>query len=110
MPASTVGEELLSKRFLVGLVAIMACGGDGAGPIDPGGSDVASVAITATPATIMTVGQQVQLSATAYDQRFNEIPDAEIAWSSADNAIATVSGSGLVTGVSEGVTNVMARS
>jgi hypothetical protein len=103
------GEDFLRTRYLLVLAGIMACGSDPAPGTGVNPTEVASLAITATPAAIVTVGQTVQLSAKAYNATFDEIANAEITWISANDAIATVSATGLVTGVAEGVTNVTAR-
>ena len=59
--------------------------------------------VTVTPATAsLTVGQTVQLSATPKDANGNPLTGRTIVWSSSDNTIATVNGSGLVTGVGAG--------
>jgi len=59
--------------------------------------------VTVNPATAsLTVGQTVQLTATPKDANGNPLTGRTITWSSSDNTIATVNGSGLVTGVGAG--------
>ena len=59
--------------------------------------------VTVSPATAsLTVGQTAQLTATPKDANGNPLTGRTITWSSSDNTIATVSGSGLVTGVGPG--------
>jgi len=59
--------------------------------------------VTVSPATAsLTVGQTVQLTATPKDANGNPLTGRTITWSSSDNTIATVNGSGLVTGVGPG--------
>jgi uncharacterized protein YjdB len=59
--------------------------------------------VTASPATAsLIVGQTAQLTATPKDANGNPLTGRTITWSSSDNTIATVSGSGLVTGVGPG--------
>ena len=55
-------------------------------------------------------GSTVQLSATVVDFHDNVIPDAVISWASAPASVATVSSTGLVTGVSPGMAVVTASS
>ena len=62
---------------------------------------VSSVAVTPATATVQ-VGQTVQLTATAKDASGNVLPGRTVTWASSNTAVATVSGSGLVTGVAAG--------
>lgn len=64
---------------------------------------VSAVTVTISPETASVErGETVQLSATASD-------DGTITWSSSDTSIATVSSTGLVTGVAEGTATITAR-
>ena len=85
-----------------GLLAITlaACGGGGTGPVTVTG-------VTVTPASpSVAVGATVALSATVSPSNASQ----NVAWSSAAPAVATVSTSGVVTGVSEGTAVVTATS
>ncbi len=64
----------------------------------------ASVAtVTVTPATVsLAVGSALQLSATLRDSAGNVLTGRSVTWSSANNAVATVSTAGLVTAISAG--------
>jgi len=62
---------------------------------------VASVTVTPASASV-AVGATVQLTATPKDANGNPLTGRVITWSSSKTAIATVSGSGLVTGVAAG--------
>ncbi len=54
-----------------------------------------------------TVASTVQLFAQAYDQ--NDLPiNPGLTWSTTDAGVATVNGSGLVTGVANGICNIKA--
>jgi uncharacterized protein YjdB len=68
---------------------------------------VASVSITPTSANL-TVGQALQLSATPRDAGGTILTGRNVAWSAADPAVATVSSSGVVTGVAPGNTSITA--
>ena len=61
-------------------------------------------------ATLMTLGETVQLTATVLDQNSQPVDDAVVTWSSSDEAVVTVSPQGLVTAVSNGATQITARS
>ncbi len=66
-------------------------------------STVPVASVTVTPATAgLTVGQTVQLTATPKDANGNPLTGRVITWQSSDNTIASVSSSGLVTGVGAG--------
>ena len=69
-----------------------------------------SVVIEPTSATLMSLGETVQLTATVLDQNGQLVADAAVSWSSSDEAVATVSGQGLVTAVSNGNVTITARS
>src|SRR5207244_240884 len=60
-------------------------------------------AVTVTPASVSVLqGQTVQLTATPRDANGNPLTGRVITWQSSDNTIATVNGSGLVTGAGPG--------
>ena len=70
---------------------------------------VASVAVSPTSASV-SVGQTVQLAATPQDANGNPLTGRTVTWSSGNTAVATVSASGLVTGVSAGAATITAAS
>src|SRR5581483_10846472 len=67
---------------------------------------VASVTISPTSSTIKVGGTQ-QLTATAFDVTGKAVP-ATITWQNSSASIATISGTGLVTGVSAGTVMITA--
>ena len=69
-----------------------------------------SVAIEPSTATLMSLGETVQLTATVLDQNGQSVADAAVSWSSSDEAVATVSGQGLVRAVKNGSATITARS
>jgi uncharacterized protein YjdB len=81
----------------------LSCGGSTSGPI----ITVASVTVSAGARSIV-VGNTAQLSAVAYDQTGAQLVGVTFQWSSSDNAIATVSGTGVVTGVAVGSARISA--
>jgi len=92
------------------LLIAAACGGGGDGGTSP--QTVASVVITApaAPPSFQTLTRTVQFTAVARDASLATIPGATINWNSTNTAVATVSGSGLVTAVGNGSTLVTASS
>ena len=100
---------LSSLTALVGCLPLFACGGEES--TDPGQTlppAVASVVVTLTSATLVALGETLQLTASASDANGNTISGKTFTWSSSDESIATVSASGLVTGVANGSITITA--
>src|SRR3989442_13433535 len=70
---------------------------------------VASVAVTPATASV-TVGQTVQLSATPQDSTGAPLSGRTVTWASSNAGVATVNGSGLVTGAAAGSATITATS
>ncbi len=70
---------------------------------------VASVSVTPASATVQ-VGGTVQLTATPKDANGNALAGRTIAWASSNTSVATVSGTGLVTGLAVGSVTITATS
>lgn len=68
---------------------------------------VASVTVSA-PLKNIDVGHTAQLSAVALDQTGAQLAGVTFQWSSSDKTIATVSGTGVVTGVAVGSARITA--
>ncbi len=68
---------------------------------------VASVTVSPTPATV-AVGQTVQLTATPKDASGTPLQGLTISWATSNSGVATVSTSGLVTGVAAGSVTITA--
>ncbi len=68
--------------------------------------------VTITPPKVVTVvqGAQHQLSVTVTDQNGHPVANPSVTWTSTANNIATVSGTGLVLGVSPGTAKIAAAS
>ena len=96
------------KRFflLVAAVALAACKDS---PVEPAPPTASVIAVT-TPQTVLVVGSTVALTATVYDQAGKKITNAVVQWRSLTPAVATVSGSGVVTGISTGQATIEAES
>ncbi|HUF64821.1 MAG TPA: Ig-like domain-containing protein [Gemmatimonadaceae bacterium] len=96
-------ERMLRKFMWVGASIALACS-DATGTID---SDVALVAVT-PPASTITVGAELPLQAVVQDATGRTITGASVFWSVRDPSIASVSSSGVVTGLAVGATQVSA--
>ena len=70
---------------------------------------VASITIEPAMATLMSIGETVQLTATVLDENGQPVSGAVISWSSSDETVATVSSQGLVTAVGNGTATITAR-
>jgi uncharacterized protein YjdB len=70
---------------------------------------VATVTVAPTPASVVG-GQTVQLTATTRDASGNVLTGRAVGWSSANQSIARVNSTGLVTGVAAGTTTMTATS
>jgi hypothetical protein len=80
---------------------LAACGSDAAGP------RVSTVAVTPTSPSVV-IGLTTQLTATARDGSGTVITGRPVTWSSEAEGVATVSGSGLVTGLAQGTARITA--
>lgn len=60
--------------------------------------------------TLVSFGETLQLAARALDANNNVIPGLSVEWSSANEAVATVDGDGLVTAVANGTADITAAS
>ena len=70
---------------------------------------VASVTVSPSPASVV-VGQTVQLTATPRDANGNALTGRVMTWASNNTTVATVNGSGLVTGRAAGTATITATS
>ena len=94
---------MLDRRLLLTLIATIACSAEKI--VAP--EEVAAVSITAQkPETV--VGRTLQLAANPVDAAGGTIPGLTAVWTSGSEAIATVTQSGVVTGVSPGVATIQA--
>lgn len=98
-----------STLALCGLLAA-ACGGGGDGGGTPTPTAPAAVAtVSVTPATAQVVaGQTVPLTATPRDAAGVALSGRAASWSSGATAVASVDGSGVVTGVTAGTATITA--
>jgi uncharacterized protein YjdB len=106
---ATVNSSGVVTAVAAGSATITASSGGqtGTASVTVGQAPVASV--TVTPATSsITTGQTLQLTATAYDAGGHVLTGRSVSWSSSAAAVATVSGSGLVTAAAVGTVKITA--
>jgi uncharacterized protein YjdB len=100
-----VNLPTLRTIVALGMIVILAsCGGGDGTSVDDA---LASVSVSPGTAMIVSLGDTQQLSATARTSGGSTLP-ASFTWSSSDEAVATVSGSGVVTAVSNGSATITA--
>jgi hypothetical protein len=93
------------RRFSLPLVLVplAACGGGSTEPVVPGG-----IVLNTTTVAFSSIGATQQLSAKVTDQNGATISSPTVTWSSSDNAVASVSGKGLVTSTGSGAAEITA--
>ena len=85
----------------------LSCGDDDSS--GPSEDPVATVTVTPAAGTIAP-GETLQLEAAARDAAGGTLTGRDITWSSSDEAVATVSEAGLVSGVADGEATITAAS
>ena len=109
--AATVSASGLVTGKVAGSATITATseGQSGTAAITVVHAPVASVTVTPASATV-TTGSTVQLTATPKDANGNPLTGRTVTWSSSNTSVATVNGSGLVSGVAAGSATITATS
>src|SRR5881398_905593 len=109
--ASVNGSGLVSGAAAGGPVTITATseGQSGTASITVSGVPVASVTVSPASASV-PAGQTVQLSATLRDANGNILTGRSVTWASNNTSVATVTGTGLVTGKVAGSATITATS
>ena len=112
-----------SRGFIHGLLALGAVGLGGCAddaPTDPGSADPSAAVATETGhqgvqvvmetdwVTLDGIGASGKVAATVMDAAGNALESVGVTWESADDAIATVDSTGLVTSVGYGITEISA--
>ena len=87
-------------------MSVLACGSDT--PTGNGPPAVASVVVTPVNASLVSLGETVQLTASAQDASGNTLSGKTFTWSSSGQSVATVGSSGLVTAVANGSATITA--
>lgn len=89
------------------LVATACSGGGGGGDKVTGPAPVAAVSLSTASASLQ-VGETTTLTATPKDASGNALSGRVVSWSSSNNAVATVTSAGTVTGVAVGGATITA--
>ena len=99
----------ITKLLSFASLALVACGGESAPPSTPAPPTVTVASVTVSPPSLrLTVRQSSTLSAEARDASGAVLAGQTVSWASADEAIASVGASGVVTGIAAGTTTVTA--
>ena len=97
------------SAVLAALGLAWACGGDSpTAPPTPEPTRPTTVTVSPATAELTALGETVQLAAEVRDQNARVMANVTVTWSSSDASVATVSASGLVTGVAEGMAAITA--
>src|SRR5207245_2013253 len=109
--AATVTSSGLVTGAAAGSATITATseGKTGTSAITVTSVPVASVTVSPASASVLT-GQTVQLTAAPKDASGNPLSGRAVSWTTSNGAVATVSSSGLVTGVTAGSATITATS
>ncbi len=86
-------------------MAIVWAGGCGDDPVEP---EATTITVSPAAATLLSVGETVQLSATVQDQNGEIMTDVAVTWTSRDTMVSMVDGNGLVTAAGNGTVTVEA--
>jgi uncharacterized protein YjdB len=96
----------LVRRYVVlvmpVLLALGSCSDATAPPVPT------TVSVSTAVATLGAIGETVQLSASVKDQAGRTMQGVPVAWTTSDAAVASVSSSGVVTGIANGSTTITA--
>ncbi|TMC55083.1 MAG: hypothetical protein E6J20_01180 [Chloroflexi bacterium] len=108
---ATVSPSGLVTGVGVGSATITATSGGkkGHGNAKVSNLPVASVTLSPSPATVY-VGATMQLVATLKDANGHPLSGRTVTWTTSDGTVATVDGTGLVTGIALGATTITATS
>ena len=102
--------KLAREWLLIGAGALLplACGNESTAPANSG-ARVGSVTVT-PPAASVVVSHTLQLAATVRDADSNALVGPPVTWASGNPQVATVSATGLVTGVAADTATIVAAS
>jgi len=112
---ATVDEEGVVTAVAEGSATITATSGEASGSAEITVSledPPAGPSVTVIPETLVlaSIGATQSLSTIVHDEDGNVVTEAEIEWSSSNEAVATVDGDGVVTAVAEGSATITATS
>lgn len=96
----------ISAGVLAGLLAsVLGCGGSG-DSTSP--TQAPTITITPSGGSTLTAGVSLQLTASLTDERGKAVPNATFTWRSSNTAVATVSGTGMVSAAGVGTATITA--
>ena len=108
---ASVGTGGLVTAVQYGTTRIRARSGGAAQDIEVKVTQTAGrIVIEPTEATLMSIGETVQLTATVLDRNGQPFAGATVTWKSSDTAVVRVSATGLVTATGNGTARITARS
>ncbi len=110
--------NLVRPAAFLGLLVVGGCKVGGATLVDPSAAQsvssnptpVASTITVSASSSSVTVHSTVSLEATAIDMKGNAVSGTVFTWTSSAPPVATVSATGVVTGMTTGSTNITASS
>ncbi len=104
------GREVI-RAYVVGSAPPFGWVGGGVSEIAEVTVDQKAVSVAVMPEEVLlgSPGSQVQMTLEAYDAGGSPIEEPSVTWTSGDEAVATVSATGVVTAVAEGETMVSAK-
>ena len=106
----SVNSGGLATAVMYGITRITARSGNASQDVEVKIIQTAGrIGIEPTEATLNSIGETAQLTATVVDQSGQTIAGADVTWRSSDTGVATVSATGLVTAVNNGTTRITAR-
>jgi uncharacterized protein YjdB len=106
--AATVSPSGLVTAVANGSTTISATAGGVAGSTTVTVTQSASSVTVTVPNPSLSIGGTVLATATARDANNNNVPNVTFNWTSSASAVASVSSTGLVTGLTAGTTNIVA--
>jgi uncharacterized protein YjdB len=115
----TVKDPQVATVSSSGVVSALAVGSTQVAASSGGRSGLATITVQRPPVANVVVhpaqvealaGAHAQLSAAAYDAGNTVLADRQIAWSSSNERVATVDGTGLVTAIAAGTATISATS
>lgn len=90
------------------LAGLLACGGGGDGGTEPDPNEVASVAVSPSSASLNSIGATASFSAVARNSAGGTISGVTFNWTSEAGGVASVSGTGVATAVTNGSATIRA--
>src|SRR4029079_6028070 len=101
-------RSLAIRRGLMWGAAVAAWACSNATEVDQTGGDSIASVVVSPPTSTLVIGAQVPLQASVQDAGGKVVTGVSVLWSGQDSKVASVSSSGVVTGVAVGTTQVAA--